>query len=74
MITCEIVKQEKLTVSEEEITEQSNKILANYKKPENAAKEIDPEKLKNNIYDIMITEKVLVLLEEAVLGKKSEKA
>lgn len=70
LITHEIVKQEKITVPEEEIAEQANKILANYKKPEDAAKEIDPERLKNNIYDVLITEKVLVFLEEIVTGKK----
>ncbi len=37
-------------------------------------KAYDPERLKNNIYDILITEKVLVFLEEIVLGKKAEKA
>lgn len=73
LITHEIVKQEKLSVSEEEVTEQSNKILAQYKKPADAEKEIDPEKLKNNIYDVLITEKVLVFLEEIVNGKKAEK-
>lgn len=74
LIIHEIVKQEKITVPEEEIAEQSNKILANYKKPEDAAKEIDPERLKNNIYDVLITEKVLVFLEEIVTGKKTGKA
>lgn len=73
LITHEILKQEKLTVPEEEITEQANKILANYKNTKEAGKEIDPERLKNNIYDILITEKVLVFLEEVVIGKKSEK-
>jgi len=69
-ITREIVKQENLKVSEEEITEQSNKILTNYKNIKEAKKQIDPERLKNNIYDILIAEKVLVFLEEVVLGKK----
>lgn len=69
LITHEIVKQEDLKVSEEEITEQSNKILADYKNIKEAEKAIDPEKLKNNIYDVLITEKVLVFLEEIVLKK-----
>jgi trigger factor len=73
LITHEIVKLENITIPEEEISEQANKILANYKKPEDAAKELDPEKLKSNIYDILITEKVLVFLEEIVTGKKAEK-
>ncbi|MBU4141750.1 hypothetical protein KKE99_02660, partial [Patescibacteria group bacterium] len=54
----------------EEITEQTNKILANYKNVKEAEKEIDAEKLKNNVHDVLITEKVLVLLEEIVLGEK----
>ncbi len=74
LITHEIVKQENLKVSEEEITEQTNKILVDYKNIKDAEKEIDPEKLKNNIYDVLITEKVLVLLEEIAKGKKVEKA
>ncbi|MDP3057677.1 MAG: trigger factor [bacterium] len=69
LITHEIVKQENLKVAEKEISEQVNKILANYKKTDDAQKEIDPEKLKNNIYDVLITEKVLVFLENIVLKK-----
>ncbi|MBU3924686.1 trigger factor [Patescibacteria group bacterium] len=70
LITREIVKQENLKAPEEEITEQTNKILANYKNVKEAEKEIDAEKLKNNVHDVLITEKVLVLLEEIVLGEK----
>ncbi len=70
LITREIVKQENLKAPEEEITGQANKILANYKKPEDAKKEIDSEKLKNNIYDVLIAEKVLVFLEKIVLCEK----
>jgi len=69
LITHEIVKQEKLTVPEEEITEQANKILANYKNAKEVEKQIDPERLKNNIYDVLITEKVLVFLENIALTK-----
>lgn len=69
LITHEIVRQEKISVDEKEITQQANKILAAYKKPEDIKKEIDAEKLRNNIYDILITEKVLVFLENIVLNK-----
>lgn len=70
LITHQIAKLENVKVTDEELTEQSNKILANYKDIKDAEKQIDAEKLKNNVYDVMITEKVLVLLENIALGKK----
>lgn len=73
LITHEIVKQEKIKVSEEEVSEYANKILTNYKNLKEAEKKIDAEKLRSNVYDILITEKVLVFLEDLILGKKAAK-
>lgn len=72
LITHEIVKREKISVPENEINEYASKILANFKNTKEAEKEIDAEKLHNNVHDILVTEKVLVYLEGIALGDKKD--
>lgn len=70
IISYEIAKKEDIKVTDEELTEQVDKILANFKTTDQAKKEIDTEKLKANIYDVILHEKVLQLLEKIVLENK----
>lgn len=69
LINYEIAKKEDIKAPEEEIAEHANKILANYKNAKDAEKNIDMEKLKSNIYDFLINEKVSGLLEKIILAK-----
>lgn len=70
LINYEIAKMENIKITEGEITEEANKILANYKNIPDAQKNIDTDKLKNNIHDFLLNEKVLVHLENIALSKK----
>lgn len=58
-----IASQEKITVSEEEITERANQFLRQYGSPEEAEKEIDAEELKEYIRGVIRNEKVFEFLE-----------
>lgn len=69
LISYEIAKKESIKVAEEEVAEQVDKILASYKNAKQAEKEIDVEKLKANIYDMILHEKVLQMLEEIASEK-----
>lgn len=60
LILREIVKREKIEVSEKEVEERANKILREYP---NLAKELDPEKLKDYTKEVIRNEKVFQFLE-----------
>ena len=62
LILREIGKKEQIEASEEEIEEEANKLLRKYSSVE-AAKDLDPEKLKEYTKEVIITEKIFQLLE-----------
>lgn len=70
LISYEIARKEDIKVPVEELEKETNRILANYKSPKQAEQEVDLEKLKANLYDMIMHEKVLQLLESIVLEKK----
>lgn len=59
----EIARQEKIEPPEEEVAARANQLLAQYQSPDDAAKNIDPEQLKEYARGILKNEKVFELLE-----------
>lgn len=64
LLIREIGKQEEVKVTDEEVKERANKILARFPNKELAQKEISPQKLRNFCYNLIFEEKVLKKIEE----------
>ncbi len=64
LILREISKQENISVSEQELEDEVNKILTTYQSPEQAQNKIDPDKLKSYTEERLRNEKVFQFLEK----------
>lgn len=69
LINYEIARNEDIKVDETEISEEANKIMSSYADVPDAQKNIDLDKLKSNVHDFLLNEKVLTYLELVALGK-----
>lgn len=64
LILREISKQENISVSEQELEDEADKILTSYQSPEQAQDKIDPDKLKSYTEERLRNEKVFQSLEK----------
>ncbi|MBU3965397.1 trigger factor [Patescibacteria group bacterium] len=70
LIIFQVAERENIKITDEETSQEVNKILAKYKNIKEAEKNIDHEKLKTAVNDSLIRQKVFNLLESIALGKK----
>ena len=59
----EIAEKEKIEISDEELEEETNKVLKNISSANQAKKDIDLENLKNYTKDVLMNEKVFEMIE-----------
>jgi trigger factor len=70
----QFVKDQAITVEDNEVEKSANEYLAQYASSEQAKKEVDPERLKERVRNILLNQKALKELEEMVGVRKEEKA
>jgi trigger factor len=64
LVLKEIAEKEKIEISNEELEEETNKVLKNISSANQAKKDVDLEDLKNYTKDVLMNEKVFEMMEK----------